>query len=101
MIVTNTPKTLRDILDILIDLLLSCLSSSDFDKHQSAAHSLGDLLRKLGEQILPDIIPLLENKMSSSVTEERQGVYFGVSELIQYSSHDHVSSTRSISLVFS
>ena len=39
--------------------------------------------------------------MSSSVTEERQGVYFGVSELIQYSSHDHVSSTRSISLVFS
>ena len=91
VIVTNTPKTLRDILDILIDLLLSCLSSSDFDKRQSAAHSLGDLLRKLGERILPDIIPLLENKMSSSITEERQGVCFGVSELIQYSSHDHVS----------
>ena len=91
VIVTNTPKTLRDVLDILIDLLLSCLSSSGFDKRQAAAHSLGDLLRKLGERILPDILPLLEKKMSSSDPLERQGVCFGVSELIQYSSHDNVS----------
>lgn len=91
VIVTNTPRTLRDILDILIDLLLSCLSSNGFDKRQAAAHSLGDLLRKLGERILPDILPLLENKMLSSDSLERQGVCFGVSELIQYSSHDNVS----------
>ena len=91
VIVTNTPRTLRDVLDILIDLLLSCLSSNGLDKRQAAAHSLGDLLRKLGERILPDILPLLEKKMASSESLERQGVCFGVSELIQYSSHDNVS----------
>jgi hypothetical protein len=33
-IISNTPRTLREILQTLFTLLLSCLASSNFDKRQ-------------------------------------------------------------------
>jgi len=47
VIVTSTPKTLREILPTLFNLLLGCLAN--YDKRQVAARILGDLVRKLGE----------------------------------------------------
>jgi len=34
VIVSNTPKTLREILPTLFNLLLGCLASSSYDKRQ-------------------------------------------------------------------
>lgn len=47
VVVTNTPKTLREILPTLFGLLLGCLASTNFDKRQVAARALGDLVRKV------------------------------------------------------
>jgi hypothetical protein len=39
-IISNTPRTLREILQTLFTLLLGCLASSNFDKRQVCASQL-------------------------------------------------------------
>lgn len=72
VVVTNTPRTLREILGTLFNLLLGCLASPVYDKRQVAARTLGDLVRKLGERVLPEIIPILEDGLNSDEPDTRQ-----------------------------
>lgn len=51
---------------------------------------MGDLVRKLGERILPEIIPILENGLNSKKSNERQGVCVGLSEIISSTSREQV-----------
>ena len=90
VIVTNTPKTLREILPTLFNLLLGCLASSNYDKRQVAARTLGDIVRKLGERVLPEIIPILEKGLDSEDKDKRQGVCVGLSEIMVSTSRDMV-----------
>ena len=90
VIVTNTPKTLREILPTLFNLLLGCLASANYDKRQVAARTLGDLVRKLGERVLPEIIPILEKGLDSEDKDKRQGVCVGLSEIMVSTSRDMV-----------
>lgn len=53
---------------------------------------MGDLVRKLGERVLPEIIPILEKGLDSKRSDERQGVCIGLSEIMASTSRDHVSS---------
>jgi len=55
VVVTNTARTLREILPVLISLILGCLASESYDKRKVAARTLGDLVRKLGERVLPEV----------------------------------------------
>jgi hypothetical protein len=90
VIVSNTPKTLREILPALFNLLLGCLASGSYDKRQVAARTLGDLVKKLGERVLPEIIPILEEGLRSEQPEKRQGVCVGLSEIMSSTSRDMV-----------
>ncbi|XP_072943447.1 stalled ribosome sensor GCN1 isoform X2 [Epargyreus clarus] len=90
VVVTNTPKTLREILPTLFGLLLGCLASDSFDKRQVAARTLGDLVRKLGERVLPEIVPILERGLRSEHSEQRQGVCIGLGEILASTSRDAV-----------
>lgn len=98
MIVSNTPRTLREILPTLFGMLLGCLACSSVEKQQIAARTLGDLVRKLGERVLPEIIPILEEELKSDKVEQRQGVCIGLSEIIASTSRDMVA-TFTASLV--
>ncbi|XP_055638459.1 eIF-2-alpha kinase activator GCN1 [Toxorhynchites rutilus septentrionalis] len=90
VVVTNTPRTLREILPTLFSLLLGCLASTSYDKRQVAARTLGDLVRKLGERVLPEIIPILERGLNSDQADQRQGVCIGLSEIMASTSRDMV-----------
>ncbi|XP_072770375.1 stalled ribosome sensor GCN1-like [Nerophis lumbriciformis] len=90
IVVSNTPRTLREILPTLFTLLLSFLASTCPDKRTIAARTLGDLVRKLGEKILPEIIPILEEGLRSDKSDERQGVCIGLSEIMKSTSKDAV-----------
>ena len=92
VVVSNTPKTLREILPTLFNLLLGCLASNSYDKRQIAARTLGDLVKKLGERVLPEIIPILEQGLNSPQPEKRQGVCVGLSEIMISTSKDMVLS---------
>ena len=87
---SNTPKTLREVLPTLFNLLLGCLASNSYDKRQVAARTLGDLVKKLGERVLPEIIPILEKGLLSPAPEKRQGVCVGLSEIMSSTSRDMV-----------
>ncbi|XP_033358048.1 eIF-2-alpha kinase activator GCN1 [Bombus vosnesenskii] len=90
VVVTNTPRTLREILPTLFTLLLGCLASTSNDKRQVAARTLGDLVRKLGERVLPEIIPILEKGLQSDQADQRQGVCIGLSEIMTSTNKDMV-----------
>ncbi|KAG8455790.1 hypothetical protein GDO86_001836 [Hymenochirus boettgeri] len=90
IVVSNTPRTLREILPTLFTLLLGFLASTCSDKRTIAARTLGDLVRKLGEKILPEIIPILEEGLRSEKSDERQGVCIGLSEIMKSTSRDAV-----------
>lgn len=67
--------------------------------HQVAARTLGDVVRKLGEKVLPEIIPILEKGLQSTHSDQRQGVCIGLSEIMASTSKDHVCCPLSLHLI--
>ena len=47
-------------------------------------------MKKLGERVLPEIIPILEKGLDSQEADQRQGVCIGLSEIMSSTSRDHV-----------
>lgn len=90
VIVTNTPKTLREILSELFGILLDALASENEERRQVAAKTLGELVRKLGERILPEVIPILQDGLNSEADEHREGVCVGLMEIISSSNKETV-----------
>ncbi|CAN6297987.1 unnamed protein product [Urochloa humidicola] len=78
-IVANTPRTLKEIMPVLMDTLISSLASSSSERRQVAGRSLGELVRKLGERVLPSIIPILSQGLKDPSASRRQGVCIGLS----------------------
>jgi hypothetical protein len=90
IIVSNTPRTLREILPTLFNVLLGFLASKNLDKQHIAVTTLVDIVRKLGERILPDIIPILEHGLNSTNSQQRQGVCIGLTEIMANTSRDNI-----------
>ncbi|XP_073102669.1 protein ILITYHIA [Elaeis guineensis] len=81
-IVANTPKTLKEIMPVLMNTLISSLASSSSERRQVAGRSLGELVRKLGDRVLPSIIPILSQGLKDPNASRRQGVCIGLSEVM-------------------
>ncbi|KAG0302645.1 translational activator of GCN4 [Dissophora globulifera] len=90
-LVTNTPRTLREILPTIMTMIIRNLASTSYDRRMVAARTLGDLVRKLGEAVLSEIIPILEAGLESSESDTRQGVCVGLSEIMATAGKVHVT----------
>ena len=81
-LVLNTPRKLIEILDVLMDKLLFCLSDENTAKRLAAGRALGDLVLKLSDRVLPEVMPFLEKGLTSEDVSTRKGVCAGLSEVI-------------------
>lgn len=90
-IVSVTPRTLREILSVLVDQIVTALASGDPDRTQVAGRCLGDIVEKLGDQVLPEIIPVLSENLYDGDNYTRQGVCVGLAEVINCSSKEQIT----------
>ncbi|KAF5735270.1 translational activator GCN1 [Tripterygium wilfordii] len=91
-IVANTPKTLKEIMPVLMNTLITSLASSSFERRQVAGRALGELVRKLGERVLPMVIPILSRGLQDPNPSRRQGVCIGLSEVMASSGRSQLLS---------
>ena len=87
--VHNTPATLRKILPLLLKRIINCLGSSNEDKRHAGSKTLGDLVQKLPDMILPTIVPIIVNGLKNDSVDTRLGVCLGLAEIVK-SSRRHV-----------
>jgi hypothetical protein len=95
-IVPNTPRVLREVLPTLIELLIGALASDNLDKRTVAGRALGDIVRKLGDQILPEIVPCLRHELRVGDANMRQGVCLGLAEILEVATKKQVEDFASI-----
>ncbi|KAK9239459.1 armadillo-type protein [Lipomyces kononenkoae] len=82
-LVPNTPRTVKDILPVLSQLIIRRLSSPDEDQRENASQTLSDLVRRFGESLLAQFLPTLESGLYSNDPDAKQGICLALSELIE------------------
>ena len=86
-VVSNTPRTLVEIIPVLIQQLISKLSAESSELRVVAGKSLGELVRKMGDRVLPVVVPHLRKQLKISAGGDgdealRQGVCLGLTEIL-------------------
>ena len=78
-----SPKTLKDMVPTLTELIIRRLGSSNMEHKVIASNALGDLIKKSGENVLASLLPSLEEGLQSSPdVDVRQGICIALRELI-------------------
>lgn len=85
----SSPRTLRELVPTLTQLLIRRLASSNMEQKVIAGNALGELIRKAGEGVLATLLPTLEEGLVSSTdTDARQGICIALRELITSATPD-------------
>lgn len=79
----STPRTLRELVPTLTQLLVRRLASSNMEQKVIASNALGELIRKAGDGVLATLLPTLEEGLQTSTqADARQGICIALRELI-------------------
>jgi hypothetical protein len=89
-VVSVTGRALRDILPVLVSKIVDDLASGDFEKTDVAGRCLGDVVTKLGDSVLPQIIPVLRNALNDGDQNTKRGVCVGLNAVIKCSTKDQI-----------
>ncbi|KAF2173884.1 hypothetical protein M409DRAFT_16153 [Zasmidium cellare ATCC 36951] len=85
----SSPRTLRELIPTLTQLLIRRLASSNMEQKVIAGNALGELIRKAGEGVLATLLPTLEEGLQTSTdTDARQGICIALRELITSAAPD-------------
>ena len=78
-----TPRTLKELVPTLTQLLIRRLASSNMEQRVIAGNALGELIRKAGEGVLASLLPTLEEGLQTSTdTDNKQGICIALREII-------------------
>ncbi len=82
-----TPRTLKDLIPTLTQLIIRRLASSNMEQKVIAGNALGELIRKAGEGVLASLLPTLEEGLQTSTdTDAKQGICIALREIISSAS---------------
>eukprot|EP01027_Heterolobosea_sp_BB2_P010518 GEZU01015431.1.p1 GENE.GEZU01015431.1~~GEZU01015431.1.p1 ORF type:complete len:2206 (-),score=584.72 GEZU01015431.1:81-6698(-) len=82
-LVVNSPKMLRRILTELTAVIVETLASNNEERRVVAGRAIADLVTKLGDRVMPELIPILSDGLKAKDVSTRQGVCFGLAELME------------------
>ncbi|CAN6642317.1 eIF-2-alpha kinase activator Gcn1p [Trichomonascus vanleenenianus] len=82
-LVANTPRTVKEILPTLTEVIIRRLASSEEEHRTIGALALGELVRRVGSNALRDLLPTLEDGLQSNDSDARQGICIALCELVQ------------------
>ncbi|KAH3665419.1 hypothetical protein OGAPHI_003603 [Ogataea philodendri] len=85
-LVANTPKTVKEILPTLTQIIVRKLASPNENQRSIAATTLGDMVKRVGGNALSQLLPTLESSLYSSDSDAKQGICIAVRELTESSS---------------
>lgn len=78
-----TPRTLRELVPTLTQMIISRLASSNMEHKVIAANALGEVIRKAGEGVFASLLPSLEDALqTSSDPDKRQGICIALREIV-------------------
>lgn len=77
-----TPRTLKDIVPTLIQLIIRRLASPNPEQKEIAGNALGELIRKAGDGVMATLLPTLEEGLHSTDADAKQGICIALRELI-------------------
>jgi HEAT repeat protein len=89
-VVSVTARTLRDIMPVLVSKIIDNLGSGDEEKTEVAGRCLGDLVSKLGDSVLPQVIPVLRNSLADGDENTKLGVCVGLTDVLDCCTKDQV-----------
>ncbi|SCZ89778.1 BZ3500_MvSof-1268-A1-R1_Chr1-3g01573 [Microbotryum saponariae] len=81
-LVSNTPRMVREILSVLMQIIVRILAAPGAEQRATAATTLAETCRKLGEAVIGEVIGILRKAMSSSDRRQREGVCLALTELM-------------------
>lgn len=90
MLVVNTPKTLKVLMPNLMVIIVEQLAVGDAER-EVASETLVELVAKMGDRVLGDIIPILEKELETESSETREGICIGLSAVLETVSRHHIA----------
>lgn len=78
-----TPRTLRELVPTLTQMIITRLASSNREHKAIAASALGELIRKAGDGVFAALLPSLEEGLQTSTDpDNRQGICIALREVV-------------------
>ena len=90
MLVVNTPKTLKVLMPTLMMIIIQQLAVGQ-EEREVASETLVELVSKMGDRVLGDIIPILEKQLETDNSETREGICIGLSSVLEVVSRHHIA----------
>ncbi|EIW69657.1 hypothetical protein TREMEDRAFT_73934 [Tremella mesenterica DSM 1558] len=87
-LVQNTPRTTREILPVLMQLIMGLLGDLHIEQQETASRTLGELCRKNGERIFSEIIPILQKAITASDAATKEGACLAFADVMAASNKE-------------